>query len=175
MKTYEIGVSDKDKVALWTRNIIFGVEDSLVSTVGLLSGIAAAKTPQATIIIAGIVLIVVEAISMAVGSFLSEEYARESVEKKDISFRLPLWGGVVMFFSYFLTGFIPLLPYALFEVPAAFYISIACSLIALFALGSAAAKRVPVNALEHGLKMVLLGGFAITIGVIIGNALRVVF
>jgi len=59
------------------RNFIFGVEDSLVSTVGLLSGIAAADTSRFTIITTGIVLIFVEAFSMGIGSFLSEETSEQ--------------------------------------------------------------------------------------------------
>ena len=59
----------KLKTALYLRNFIFGVEDSLVSTVGLLSGVAVANVDQATIFLTGMVLIFVEAFSMGVGSF----------------------------------------------------------------------------------------------------------
>ena len=59
------------------RNFIFGVEDSLVSTVGLLSGIAIADVPGHTIFLTGVVLIFVEAFSMAAGTFLSEYSAEE--------------------------------------------------------------------------------------------------
>ena len=38
-----------EKYALYAKNFIFGVEDSLVSTVGLLSGIAIAGVPRGTI------------------------------------------------------------------------------------------------------------------------------
>ena len=48
------------------------MEDSLVSTVGLLSGVAVANVPMTTILLTGLILIFVEAISMAAGSFLSE-------------------------------------------------------------------------------------------------------
>ena len=50
------------------RNFIFGVEDSLVSTVGLLSGVAIAGVPSRTILLTGVVLILVEAFSMAAGA-----------------------------------------------------------------------------------------------------------
>jgi hypothetical protein len=54
---------------LYTRNFIFGSEDSLVSTVGLLAGIVSAGIERKEIIISGIVLICVEAFSMSIGSF----------------------------------------------------------------------------------------------------------
>ena len=60
---------------MFLRNTVFGVEDSLVSTVGLLSGIAATgSVSKSFILLTGIVYISVEAFSMAVGSFLSEEF-----------------------------------------------------------------------------------------------------
>ncbi len=62
---------------LYLRNIIFGISDSLVSTVGLLAGIDAAGTPRQAILLTGIVYAFVEAFSMAVGSFLSEQSAEE--------------------------------------------------------------------------------------------------
>ena len=61
-----------DNRILYMRNLIFGAEDSLVSTVGLLSGIAIGGVPKSAIILTGIVLIFVEAFSMGVGSYLSE-------------------------------------------------------------------------------------------------------
>ena len=63
---------------LFVRNFIFGAEDSLVSTVGLLAGVASAGIPRKDIIISGVVLIFVEAFSMGVGSFLSERTTEES-------------------------------------------------------------------------------------------------
>ena len=49
--------------ALYIRNFVFGVEDSLASTVGLLSGIATAGVNASTIVVTGAVLIFVEAFS----------------------------------------------------------------------------------------------------------------
>lgn len=167
--------TEAHKTALLARNIVFGVEDSLVSTVGLISGIAAAQVPGPTIVITGIILIIVEAISMAVGSFLSEEYALESVEKKDVALGLPFFGSAIMFFSYTLAGLIPLLPYTVFEVSTAFYLSIVCSLAALFILGAVSVRRTLIETLHHGLKMLILGGLAIVIGVLLGSALKTVF
>ena len=66
-----------NRSSLYIRNIVFGVEDSLVSTVGLLSGIALGDIPRSTILFTGLVYIFVEAFSMAVGSFLSEESVEE--------------------------------------------------------------------------------------------------
>jgi VIT1/CCC1 family predicted Fe2+/Mn2+ transporter len=159
--------------ALYIRNFVFGVEDSLASTVGLLSGVAAAGLDRETIIIAGVILIFVEAFSMAVGSFVSEESAEEYVKQSDVPARKPLIGGVVMFFSYFASGFIPLLPYSFMEVSLALKFSIIFSLLSLFLLGLIQAKLANTDELKHGIKMLFIGGIAVMAGVVIGGLLRI--
>src|SRR3989338_4652242 len=120
--------------ALFLRNLIFGVEDGLVSTVGLLSGIAIAGVDRETIFLTGVVLIFVEAFSMAAGSFLSEASVEEMGGGEDDT-RGSVTAGAVMFASYFAAGLVPLLPYLYFDVTSAFSVSVACSVFALFILG----------------------------------------
>src|SRR3989344_3322331 len=91
--------------ALYLRNLVFGVEDGLVSTVGLLSGIAIAGVERDTIFLTGMVLIFVEAFSMAAGSFLSEFSAEEYALQREVSGRTPFFNGLIMFWSYLLAGF----------------------------------------------------------------------
>lgn len=153
------------------RNFVFGVEDSLVSTVGLLSGVAAAGESAKTIILAGVVLIFVEAFSMGIGSLLSDNSTKEF----DIGAKIPLsrsfWGGVTMFVSYFITGFIPLLPYIFLDRDTAFPVSIVVSLVALLLLGMFSARLSHISIIKKGIQMVLLGGSAILLGVFVGNIL----
>ena len=66
----------KDSFAHYFSSFIFGVEDSLVSTVGLLSGVAVAGVNRSGIFVTGVILIFVEAFSMGVGNFLSEDFAK---------------------------------------------------------------------------------------------------
>ncbi len=154
--------------ATFVRNFIFGVEDSLVSTVGLVSGIAIADVERSTIFLSGMVLIVVEALSMGAGSVLSESATEEFIYKRKRSGTLSYIGGLIMFLSYFTAGFIPLLPYILFDVRIAFPLSIAASLFTLFALGSIAAKYFQANVLRNGFRMLILGGLAISAGTFVG-------
>ena len=150
------------------RNFIFGVEDSLVSTVGLLSGVAIAGVPGRTILLTGVVLIFVEAFSMGVGSFLSEQSSREFTQRAELPVRRARTSSIVMFVSYFVAGFIPLSPYVFFPTELAFPLSIAASLIALFLLGFVGARIFRMSAARHGLEMLILGGGAILIGVVVG-------
>jgi len=103
--------SSKKHLAGHLRNFVFGVEDSLVSTVGLVSGIAIAGVPKTEILLTGSILIFVEAFSMGAGSFLSERSAEEFMEEEGMSSAYSLENGAIMFFSYFVSGFIPLFNY----------------------------------------------------------------
>lgn len=163
---------DSKFFTMYVRNFIFGVEDSLVSTVGLLAGIAAAGLPRSTIILTGVVLIFVEAFSMAAGSFLSESSAEEYTTHKKIPLKTFIGGGVVMFFSYFLTGFIPLFPYIILAPTLAFWVSIALSLLALFILGLVGAKIFKTNIWRSGIRMLAIGGFAVLVGAFVGTLLQ---
>ena len=151
--------------ALYFRNFIFGVEDSLVSTVGLLTGVAIAGVPQATIVLTGMVLVVVEAFSMAAGSFLSESSAQEYAQGAEVQGAHPIVAGVVMFFSYFVAGFVPLAPYLWFPAGAALQLSVMYSLAALFLLGALSGALSRTKILKTALRMVVVGGIAIAAGV----------
>ncbi len=153
--------------SLYFRNFIFGVEDSLVSTVGLLSGIAVAGMSRETIFITGVVLILVEALSMAAGSFLSETSAEE-YEHAGGSTNSSLFGGLIMFVSYFVAGFVPLLPYVVLPGLLSLPASIIFSLLALFLLGAVSGALSGVSVASRGLRMMLIGGVAIVAGAAAG-------
>lgn len=151
--------------ASYIRNFIFGVEDSLVSTVGLLTGVAIAGVSQDIIILTGVVLIIVEALSMAVGSFLAETSAEEFMTKHDGVSRRTIGGGVVMFVSYLGAGLVPLAPYFFVLGPSAMYFSVIGSLAALFILGVVGGSLGGGRLLKKGLRMMLVGGIAVAAGV----------
>jgi VIT1/CCC1 family predicted Fe2+/Mn2+ transporter len=160
------------KTELYLRNIVFGISDSLVSTVGLLAGIDVAGTPRQAIILTGIVYAFVEAFSMAVGSFLSEQSAEEYEAKGETSDGGPIAASVVMFLSFVIASFIPIVPYLLFSLTTALWTSIGLSIIALGVVGIVSARIVKVNMASHAVKMMLLGGAAIVIGVVVGKFVK---
>jgi VIT1/CCC1 family predicted Fe2+/Mn2+ transporter len=158
---------------LYLRNIIFGVADSLVSTVGLLSGIDISGTSRNIIILTGVTYAFVEAFSMAVGSFLSEQIVEEDNASGEIKGSGPFTAGVIMFLSFIVASFIPILPYIFLGTIVALYVSIGLSIVCLFAVGMLSAKQTKVNLIKHGLRMALLGGMAIVIGVVVGKFLKI--
>ncbi|MFO0704438.1 MAG: VIT1/CCC1 transporter family protein [Candidatus Andersenbacteria bacterium] len=157
----------------YVRNIVFGIEDSLVSTVGLLSGIAVGNVPTRTILLTGLVYTLVEGFSMAMGSFLSEYSAEEYTQKRVPPLKKSLKEGTIMFFSYFSTGFIPLAPYLFIDSTRhAFYVSVVLSLAAIFIMGAIFGRLSRINWFRNAVRVLIVGGISVAIGITIGRLFR---
>ena len=63
------------------RDAVFGTQDGLISTLGALTGIAAGTQSREAVVIAGFVIVTVESLSMAAGSYLSSKSQREYLER----------------------------------------------------------------------------------------------
>jgi len=63
----------REKLGSSVREVVFGLEDSLVSTLGTVSGIAVGSGEPYIVILSGVVLVFVEALSMSAGSYLSSK------------------------------------------------------------------------------------------------------
>lgn len=155
--------------ASYFRNFVFGVEDSLVSTVGLVSGIALAGLGSAHILMTGVVLVFVEAFSMAAGAFLSERSSEEYLRQSSVSPVRSIVAALIMFFSYLISGIIPIAPYVYFEPGLAFTISVAGSLAALFILGAVGAQVSGTHTWSRAIQMAVVGGIAILLGIAVGQ------
>ncbi len=153
----------------YVRSSFFGIEDSLVSTTGLIAGVAVGSHDTKFVILAGLVGIAVEAVSMGAGEFLSEE-TEHDLNKNDKA--NPLVGGLIMLVSYFLAGLIPLLPIVLLPSSISLYVSIVAALAGLFVLGLAKGKITNRNMLKSALKVFIVGGIAAGIGIAVGVMLR---
>ncbi|MBI4433782.1 VIT1/CCC1 transporter family protein [Candidatus Uhrbacteria bacterium] len=160
--------------SLWYRNVIFGVEDSLISTLGLLAGLAIAGADRSNLLVTGAVLIGVEAFSMGVGSLLTEHSVEELESKRALPMHRAALGGCMMFVSYVSAGIVPLAPYVFLPVDGALMLSIVFTLTALFALGVCVAWESRTRMLRHGFEMLLLGGAAIAVGMIVGQLAHIV-
>jgi len=64
------------------REIVFGAEDGMVSTLGVLTGIAIGTNNHFVVVLSGFVVVIVESISMGVGSYLSAKSVKEIAEHK---------------------------------------------------------------------------------------------
>ncbi len=62
------------------REVVFGVQDGLISTVGFVAGVQGATADTHLVLLAGIVQMIAGAFSMAAGAYLSTKAEREVVE-----------------------------------------------------------------------------------------------
>jgi VIT1/CCC1 family predicted Fe2+/Mn2+ transporter len=158
----------------YVRSSFFGIEDSLVSTTGLIAGVAVGTQDPKLVILAGVVGVAVEAVSMAAGEFLSEETTQDlagsSKGKKRTS---PLLGGFIMLISYGLAGMVPLLPIMFVQGSMALPASMAAALVGLFLLGLVKGTITDKSPLRSGIEVLVVGGIAATIGIIVGVTLKI--
>jgi VIT1/CCC1 family predicted Fe2+/Mn2+ transporter len=154
------------------RSFVFGVEDSVVSTVGLVSGIAAIGTGRNIILVTGCILVFVEAFSMAVGDMVSDNTVKEIRLHSETPLSKSFAPALVMFSSYLLSGFAVLAPYVFFIPTVALIISIGISLAVLFGLGALGGRLSGTSLLKNGLTMASVGGVAILIGMAAGFILQ---
>jgi VIT1/CCC1 family predicted Fe2+/Mn2+ transporter len=64
------------------RELVFGIQDGLISTVGLLAGVQGATESATVVIITGLTAMFSGAISMAAGSYLSSSAQKEIFDKE---------------------------------------------------------------------------------------------
>jgi len=223
-----------ERVVRYIRQLVFGFEDSLVSTLGAITGIAGGSQDNFVVVLAGMVIIFVESLSMGVGAFLSSKSEREVIEatiakeKKLIakdpegerteiraylkkhgfkqkemesiveylmsnrrllleemmvheygmiadSAKMSRKRGLVMWASYFVGGFFPVLPYLLLPIGLALPVSIATTLVILFSFGALKTKFTGQSWIKSGAEMMLLSISAAVVGYIVGRVVAAVF
>jgi len=64
------------------REFVFGIQDGLISTVGLLSGISAATQSRRLVVLTGVAATITGGLSMAAGSYLSSKTEQQIFEKE---------------------------------------------------------------------------------------------
>ncbi|HWP60223.1 MAG TPA: VIT1/CCC1 transporter family protein [Candidatus Acidoferrales bacterium] len=64
------------------REFVFGIQDGLISTVGLLAGVQGATERNAVVIITGLTAMFAGAVSMAAGSYLSSSAEKDIFDKE---------------------------------------------------------------------------------------------
>lgn len=153
------------------REIVFGLEDSLVSTLGALTGIAVGTGSTFIVVLSGLVLLAAEGMSMAAGSYLSSKSAYE-VEKqlhrtegqKFNHASHPVRAALVMGISYFIGGMFPLAPYFFLPIHLALVVSIPATALVLFMVGAWSSLFTKRPATRSGLEMVIISLTAALIG-----------
>jgi len=158
------------------RELVFGLEDSLVSTLGTITGIAIGTQSTYVVILSGLVLIAAESTSMAAGSYLSSRSAEDTrvEEGKKIGTKYvvekghPIRGAGVMLLSYILGGFVPLAPYFFLSTQQALLPSVLFTVVTLFLVGVWSSSYTRRSRMRSGFEMVIISVSAALIGYLIG-------
>ncbi|MBI4034618.1 VIT1/CCC1 transporter family protein [Candidatus Saccharibacteria bacterium] len=156
----------------YLRSVVFGIEDSLVSTTGLIAGISVASDNRQTVLLGGLIAIIVEAVSMGAGEYLSDDSISEFDKLKRHKDK-PRVSGMLMLVSYFCAGLIPLAPVFITDYPTSLWYSVGLALIGLFALGYVKGRVLKTNPWRGGLKILFVGGLATAIGVLVGYFFKI--
>lgn len=157
------------------RSIIFGFEDALVSTTGVVVGISAGTQNVNIILLASFVTIIVEALSMGAGQFITEKSVCELNSRslfrktKDVAFL----SGIIMFIAYVLGGMIPVIPMIIFPFPISAICATIAALIGLFTLGYIKGKVAKIKPIRSGMEVLIIGGIATIAGLIVGLLFKV--
>jgi VIT1/CCC1 family predicted Fe2+/Mn2+ transporter len=149
---------------------MFGIEDSLISTTGLIAGISVGADNNKIVVLGAVVSIVIEAVSMGVGEYLSDDAVQEldKIKRHENS----TTSGLLMFTSNFSAGLIPLIPVLVLDYPTSLYVAVAAALAALFLLGYLKGRLLHVHPLRGAIKILIIGGLATILGVIVGFAFK---
>lgn len=156
----------------YLRSLMFGLQDGIVSTTGVVVGISTGVSDKAIIVLAALVAVSVEATSMAAGQYSSEK-AVHQMDKTGKHTDSLIMGSVIMFFAYMIGGMFSIIPTLLIDQPLARLIAIISSFFGLFLIGYLKGVFVEGKPLRSAIELFIIGGIATTIGLIVGYFLKV--
>lgn len=156
----------------YLRSALFGIQDGLVSTTGVVVGISTGVEDKAIIILASLVAVTVEATSMAAGQYSSEK-AVHQMDKSGKHTDSLIIGALVMFIGYFLGGLVSVIPTIILNQPQARIIAIIAAFAGLFLLGYIKGHIVGHKPLRSATELFIIGAIATIIGLIVGHLFRV--
>lgn len=159
------------------RETIFGLEDSLVSTLGVVVGVAAGTDSRYIVVLSALVVIVVESLSMAAGTYLSNksqmevdlaEGKRGFLGDRQLVIK-SVTDSIFMGIFYILGGVVSILPFFFMEPVDAILPSVIISVSALFSIGFIKGKVARLNPVKSGLEMSLVSISAAGLGYLVGK------
>lgn len=155
----------------YLRSLMFGLQDGVVSTTGVVVGISFGVSDKSIIVLAAIVAVMVEATSMAAGQYSSEK-AVHQMDKTGKHTDSLILGAVIMFFSYLIGGAFSIIPTLIFPQPEGRYIAITSAFVGLWLIGYIKGKVVDHKPLRSAIELFIIGGIATIIGVVVGILMR---
>lgn len=161
------------------RAAVFGIQDGIVSTFGLVMGVSGAQFAPEAVLMAGIAGLASGAMSMAAGEYVSVNTQREllaiGADIEDDENVRPARAAAANGGLFVAGGILPLLPFMVTGGSSAVIASIVLSIVALFATGAVLTRLTKRSPLHSGLRMLIIGGGAGVVGFLIGTVFGNVF
>jgi VIT1/CCC1 family predicted Fe2+/Mn2+ transporter len=144
----------------YVRELIYGSNDGIITTFAVVAGVAGGGLPLRVVLILGAANLLADGVSMAAGNYLSirsHESVLAALELPEEE-AAPLRHAAATFLAFVGAGAVPLVPYMLPHLPVdRFAASIACTLVAMFAVGASRALIARVRWWTAGVEMLALG------------------
>jgi vacuolar iron transporter family protein len=163
----------------YVRELIYGANDGIITTFAVVAGVSGGGLSLRVVLIIGAANLFADGLSMAAGNYLSIKSHESVLEAQDLPEEeaSPVRHSLATFLAFVLAGAVPLLPYM---IPVLridrFTLSIAFTLLALFAVGASRALVANVRWWRAGLEMLVLGagvaGVAYGSGAMVSAMLR---
>lgn len=144
----------------YIRELIYGANDGVITTFAVVAGVAGGGLSIRVVLIIGAANLLADGLSMAVGNYLSIRSHESVLEAQQLPEEeaSPFRHAAATFLAFVVAGIVPLVPYMVATYPAdRFTLSIALTLLALFAIGASRAWIAKVRWSTAGLEMLGLG------------------
>jgi len=156
----------------YLRSLMFGLQDGIVSTTGVVIGISTGVNNKDIIVLAALVAVMVEASSMAAGQYSSEKAVHQMDKTGKHTDNLYI-GALIMFVAYLIGGSFSIIPTLIFDQPIARILAIISSFVGLFIIGYIKGHLVEHRPLRSAIELFIIGSVATIVGVAVGYYLRV--
>lgn len=154
------------------RSLMFGLQDGIVSTTGVVVGISIGVESKAIVILAAFVAVMVEATSMAAGQYSSEK-AVHQMDKTGKHTDSLIMGALIMFVAYLIGGMFSIIPTVIFNQPLARVVAIGSAFSGLFLIGYLKGLFIEGSTIRSAIELFVIGGIATIIGLVVGILLKV--
>jgi VIT1/CCC1 family predicted Fe2+/Mn2+ transporter len=156
---------------------VFGVQDGIVSTFGLVMGVAGAQVSPEAVLIAGVAGAVSGAVSMGAGEYVSVKVQREMLTARgaveDDGNVSPHRAAFANSGLFVLGAAFPLAPFLVLVGLPAVVTSSVLSIVALFVTGALLTRLTKRSPWTSGARMLVIGGGAGVLGYLVGSLLGV--
>lgn len=161
------------------RDVVFGVNDAILTNLGIVAGFSVALQSNKFIILASLVDIFISAFAMSFGTYMSrtseQDFLRTKLKKAALdqaadAMGQPIKAAVVMWFTYVAAGFIPIAPFLLgLPIKVALPLAMAAGIGAFFILGALKGALTKTSIVGSAIKFLLFGLVSAAIGLAVGR------